>query len=252
MRVIYSFSCTIYRGQNQVIQCHKTLSPSGTFTCLSQVEEYIKQCKLRHLDLDDEEVWSKAYLPAARITNDSGVYEGCVNFTMSTFGSSHRMSCCWVVVLCPIGFTKSGVFIYAIDNMNDNLCVLQSLAIFKRIRHNWTRPAEDTRRNALNLACEFYKQPNLLVSDVRPTKPIDLKNIALRFQVNIRLYKSLNNSVWMLAFGQVQHRKSLPNIDISLYEGHCFYIKDLNILANHWNELTANKDSPVMIIMTDM
>ena len=40
MKVIYIFSCTIYRGWNQVIHYHKTLSPNGTFISLSQIEEY--------------------------------------------------------------------------------------------------------------------------------------------------------------------------------------------------------------------
>ena len=89
-------------------------------------------------------------------------------------------------------------------------------------------------RDTLNLACEFYKQPNLRVSDIRPTKLIDFENIALRFWVNIRLYESINQSVWKLVFGQVQHGKSFPNVDIDLYEEHCFYIKNLDVLANHW------------------
>ena len=88
-------------------------------------------------------------------------------------------------------------------------------------------------RDALNLACEFYKQPNLRVSDVRPTKLIDFENIASRFRVNIRLYELINQSVWKLVFGQVHHRKAL-NVDIGLYQGNCFYIKNLDVLTNHW------------------
>ena len=89
-------------------------------------------------------------------------------------------------------------------------------------------------RDALSLAREFYEQPNLRVSDMRPTKLIDFKNIASRFQVNIRLYESINSSVWKLVFGQVQHRRSLPTIDIGLYDGRRFHIKELKVLANHW------------------
>ena len=63
-RVIYSFSCTIYWGWNQVIQYHRTLPTIGTFTSLSQIEEYIRQCEFQSLSLEDEGVWSKAYLPA--------------------------------------------------------------------------------------------------------------------------------------------------------------------------------------------
>ena len=52
MRIIYSFSCSVYWGWNQVIQYHKMLSPNGTFPSLSQIEKCIKQCELRHLNLD--------------------------------------------------------------------------------------------------------------------------------------------------------------------------------------------------------
>ena len=79
-RVIYSFSCSIYWGRNQIIQYHRTLSPNDTFTSLSQIEEYIHQCKLLLLNLDNEGVRSKAYLPAVRITNNPGVYEGHIEF----------------------------------------------------------------------------------------------------------------------------------------------------------------------------
>ena len=119
-----------------------------------------------------------------------------------------------------------------IDNTDDNFCIWQSLVISERIRNDQARPAERTTRDALNLAHEFYEQSNLRVSDVRPTKLTDFENAASRFWVNIQLYKSVNQSVWKLVFGHVHHRKSLPNVDTSLYQGHCFYIKNLDVLAN--------------------
>ena len=63
-----------------VLSPHKILSPDVTFTSLSQVEESIKQCELRRLNLDDEEVWSKTYLPAVRIADNPGDYEGRTEF----------------------------------------------------------------------------------------------------------------------------------------------------------------------------
>ena len=78
-------------------------------------------------------------------------------------------------------------------NMNDNLCVWRCLVNSKRIKHNRPRPAEGTMRDTLYLAREFYEQPNLRVSDFRLTKLIDFEHITLRFQVNIRLYESVNN-----------------------------------------------------------
>ena len=92
-------------------------------------------------------------------------------------------------------------------------------------------------QHALDLACKFYRNPNLCIRDIRPTKLIDFKNIALWFSVNIRLYEPKvdnANAAWKLVFRQAQHRRSLPSINISLFEGHCFYIKNLDILTDHW------------------
>ena len=52
--------------------------------------------------------------------------------------------------------------------------------------------------------------------------------------VNIRLYEPKNQSTWKLVSGHNQFKSSLPNVDIGLYEGHCFYIKDLDVLNNSW------------------
>ena len=89
-------------------------------------------------------------------------------------------------------------------------------------------------RDPLKLTQEFSEQPNLRVSDVKPTKLIDFENIGSRFQVNMRLYESVNRSVWKLVFGHVNHRSSLLNVDIGLHKGDCFYIKNMDVLANHW------------------
>ena len=32
----------------------------------------------------------------------------------------------------------------------------------------------------------------------------------------------------------MHYRSSFLDVDIGIYEGHCFYIKDLDVLANHW------------------
>ena len=46
------------------------------FTSLKEIQEYIEVCEQIRLDLDNEEVWSKAYLPATRTTEVRGNYEG--------------------------------------------------------------------------------------------------------------------------------------------------------------------------------
>ena len=222
----------IFRGRNHIIQYHKTLSNNKTFTNLREIEEYVRQCELRRLDLDNDEVWSKAYLPATRITNSPGVYEGCVEFHHvqdRLISSNEPLLGCGPLP----DWLHGNRCIYSVDNEDDNLCVWRCLVISDRIRRNQARPAINTTRDALKLAQKFYNQPNLRVSDVRLTKLIDSEKITSMFKVNITLYEPKNQSTWKLVFGQNHFKNSLSNVDIGLYEGHCFYIKDLDVLANH-------------------
>ena len=50
------------------------------FTSLKEIQAYIKECEQKGLDLDNEEVWSKAYLSAERTTEARGNYEGKIIF----------------------------------------------------------------------------------------------------------------------------------------------------------------------------
>ena len=53
-KVIHAFSCVIYRGQGEIIEYSKTFkAPSGTFSSLSDIKEYIRQCEQKRLDLED-------------------------------------------------------------------------------------------------------------------------------------------------------------------------------------------------------
>ena len=88
-------------------------------------------------------------------------------------------------------------------------------------------------RNALNLACKLYSSPKLPVSKVEPTKLIDFESITSRFHFNIRLYKPMNQSAWRLVYGDAPVSSMAHNVDIGLYEGHYFYIKELDVLTSH-------------------
>ena len=116
------------------------------------------------------------------------------------------------------------------------------------------RPEEDTNREALKLARDFYKNQNLKREDVKPTRLVDFENIAKQFKVNIRLFELAKKSktVWKLVFGKNQFKKNLPCVDIGLFvygdydededeednqnprRGHCFFIKDIELLAKLW------------------
>ena len=254
-KVIHAFSCVIYRGQGEIIEYTKTFkTPPGTFSSLDDITEYIRQCKQKRLDLEDAETWSKAYLPATATYNSKGVYEGRVKFTsVSTkiiLSNEPLLGC------GPLPkWLADKKCIYAIDKINDNLCLWRCLAIHQRIMKGKKRPEEKTNRDALNLARDFYKNPNLKREDVEPTRLVDFENIAKRFKVNIRLFEPGENkekTAWKLVFGKNQFRKNLPCVDIGLFvyedhekeqsekdkrdsrQGHCFFIKDIELLTKTW------------------
>ena len=253
-KVIHAFSCVIYRGQGEIIEYSKTFkAPPGTFSSLADIKEYIRQCEQKRLDLEDAETWSKAYLPATATYNSKGVYEGRVRFTsVSTkiiLSNEPLLGC------GPLPkWLADKKCIYAIDKINDNLCFWRCLAIHQRIVKGKKRPEEKTNREALNLARDFYKNPNLKREDVKPTRLVDFENIAKQFKVNIRLFELAKKSktVWKLVFGKNQFKKNLPCVDIGLFvyedydededeednqnprRGHCFFIKDIELLAKLW------------------
>ena len=174
-KVIHAFSCVIYRGQGEIIEYSKTFkAPSGTFSSLSDIKEYIHQCEQKRLDLEDSETWSKAYLPAISTYNSKGVYEGRVLFTsVSTkiiLSNEPLLGC------GPLPkWLADKKCIYAIDKIDDNLCLWRCLTIHQRIMKGEKRPEEKTNRDALKLARDFYKNPNLKREDVEPTRLVDFE-----------------------------------------------------------------------------
>ena len=80
-KVIYSFKSVINRGAGEIVPYYKTLTqPSGMFTSLEEIQAYIEKYEQKRLDLDNEEIWSKAYLPTERTTEARGNYDGKVIF----------------------------------------------------------------------------------------------------------------------------------------------------------------------------
>ena len=253
-KVIHAFSCVIYRGQGEIIEYSKTFkAPSGTFSSLAEIKEYIRQCEQKRLDLEDAETWSKAYLPATATYNSKGVYEGRVRFT--SVSTKINLSNEPLLGCGPLPkWLADKKCIYAIDKINDNLCFWRCLAIHQRIMKGKKRPEEDTNREALKLARDFYKNQNLKREDVKPTRLVDFENIAKQFKVNIRLFELAKGSktVWKLVFGKNQFKKNLPCVDIGLFvygdydededeedkrdsrQGHCFFIKDIELLTKLW------------------
>ena len=254
-KVIHAFSCVIYRGQGEIIEYSKTFkAPPGTFSSLADIKEYIRQCEQKRLDLEDAETWSKAYLPATATYASKGVYEGRVRFTsVSTkiiLSNEPLLRC------RPLPkWLADKKCVYAIDKIDDNLCFWRCLVIHQRIMKGEKRPEEKTNRDALKLARDFYKRPNLKRGDVKPTRLVDFENIVKQFKVNIRLFEPRENedkTAWRLVFGKNQFKKNLPCVDIGLFvyedhdekqaekdnrylrQGHCFFIKDIELLTKTW------------------
>ena len=66
-KVIYSFKSEIHWSADEIVDYSRTLtSPPGMFTSLEEIQAYIEECEQKWLDLDNEEVWSKACLPAKK------------------------------------------------------------------------------------------------------------------------------------------------------------------------------------------
>ena len=254
-KVIHAFLCVIYRGKGEIIEYSKTFkAPPGTFSSLADIKEYIHQCEQKRLDLEDAETWSKAYLPATATYASKGVYEGRVRFTsVSTkiiLSNEPLLGC------GPLPkWLADKKCVYAIDKIDDNLCFWRCLVIHQRIMKGEKRPEEKTNRDALKLARDFYKRPNLKRENVWPTRLVDFENIAKQFKVNIRLFEPRGNedkTAWRLVFGKNQFKKNLPCVDIGLFvyedhdkkqaeednrysrQGHCFFIKDIELLTKTW------------------
>ena len=138
------------------------------------------------MDLDNEEIWSKAYLLAERTTEARGNYEGKVIFKhvqIRMVASNEPLMGCGPL---PDWLRKERC-LYAMDTFDDNLCVWRCLAIYKQ--KDIKRGTEFVTRAALNLACEYYDHNNLKKRDVRPTSLVNFEGIAKHHNVNIMLYK---------------------------------------------------------------
>ena len=50
------------------------------------------------------------------------------------------------------------------------------------------------------------------------------------------LYEPNKNarSVWQLVYGKIQDENDLPTINMRLLGGHCFYIKEMDVLCKRW------------------
>ena len=170
VKVIYSFKADFHQGGGKIVVYSKTLtSPPGMFTSLEEIQAYIKECEQKRLDLENVEVWSKAYLPVTRTIETRDSYEDKVIFKhvqIQLVASNEPLIGCgplpdWLRKKCCV---------YAVDAFDDNMCVWLFLAIYKR--KDVKRGTEFVTIAALNLAREYYGNSKLKRKDVRPTQSL--------------------------------------------------------------------------------
>ena len=81
VKVIYSFKSVICQSGGEIKDYSKSLDSSpGMFRSLKEVQAYVEECEEKRLDLINDQVWSKAYLPATRTTKVRGNYKGNIVF----------------------------------------------------------------------------------------------------------------------------------------------------------------------------
>ena len=116
--------------------------------------------------MDNEEVWSKAYLPAERTIEARGNYEGKMIFEhvqIRLVASNEPLMGCGPLP----DWLRHNRCIYAIDTFDDNLCVWRYFAIYKRhVRGEKSQAEKRNCRAALNLARESYGDNELKKKDV--------------------------------------------------------------------------------------
>ena len=187
-KIIYSFKSEIHWSAGEIVPYYKTLtSPPAMFTSLEVIQTYIEECEQKWLDLDNEEVCSKAYLPTERTTEARGNYEGKVIFThikIRLVASNESLMGCGPLP----DWLRDKRCIYAIDTFDDNLCVWRCLAIYKRHDRGETNQVQKRNCEAtLNLACEYYSDDKSKKKDMRPTKLVDFEGIEKHRNVNTML-----------------------------------------------------------------
>ena len=243
--VVYSFSCDIYQGDGGVTKYAKSKSTKGSLSSLADIEAFIEQCEMQRLDIEDAEFWSKAYLPPERTIETPGAFEGKLMFdhvNIKIIATREPLLGCGPLP----DWLRRKRCIYALDGAEervDNLCMWRCLAV--HYRGDRKQREKFATREALNLAREYYVDPNLKRGDVRATKLVDMEGISKKFNVNIRIFEPRTNSgkaPWRLVYGQNQYRKGRKDdINLGMLGGHCFYIKKMDVLTQSWECEVCNQ-----------
>ena len=178
----------------------------------------------------------KAYLPAERTIETPGAYQGMVvfkHFQIKLVSSNEPLLGCGPLP----DWLRRKRCIYAVDSKDertDNLCVWRCLAIYTR--GSAKRETERITREALTLAREYYGNDKLKRQDVRATRLVDFEGIAKKFSINISVYEPKKNSEkapWRLVYGQNLCKEKLDKINLGMFGGHCFYIKNMDVLCQN-------------------
>ena len=109
----------------------KTLtSLPGMFTSLEEIQAYIEECEQKWLNLENIEIWSKAYVSATRSIETQVNYHVQVKLVAS---NEPLMGC------GPVSDWLRNKHIYAIYTFDDNMCMtlLSNLQAKRYKKKHW-------------------------------------------------------------------------------------------------------------------
>ena len=75
---------------------------------------------------------------------------------------------------------------------------------------------------------------------MKPTKLVCFEGIAKHRSVNIMLFETKEDEgedagfIRRLVYGKIQCKSDLPKVNMGLFAGHCFYIKNIDVLCKRW------------------
>ena len=115
----------------------------------------------------------------------------------------------------------------------------KNTGVYKRLACDEKNRVQERNQNAaLNLACEYYGDDNLIKKGPEVQKTCWFwrycKTPQCKYHVVWTNKGKNTGSIWWLVYSKIQHKNDLPTINMELLGGHCFYSKKMDVLCNQW------------------
>ena len=75
---------------------------------------------------------------------------------------------------------------------------------------------------------------------MKTTKLVGFESITKGHSVNIIFYEPKRNrgkdaeAIWPIVYGKIQYKNDMLTVNMELLQGHCFYIKKMDVLCTRW------------------